>query len=153
MISPFKFLDAYELRDHDVFFGRDEEIDNLYDMVFQTQLLLIHGLSGTGKTSLIQCGLANRFTGADWLPLFIRRGNDFNVSIKQAVINALPLEVQPSQNDFRTNVSTLYSQFLRPVYLILDQFEELFILGDMMNNRPWLNPYKQFLMLTFLAKF
>lgn len=131
MISPFKFLDAYELRDRDVFFGRDEEIDTLYDMVFQTQLLLIHGLSGTGKTSLIQCGLASRFTGADWLPLFIRRGNDFNVSIQHAVLNVLPLEAQSDQSDLRTNVAALYSQFLRPVYLILDQFEELFILGDL----------------------
>ena len=55
---PFKFLDSYNQKDKDIFFGRDEEIEALYEMVFQTPILLIYGASGTGKTSLIQCGLA-----------------------------------------------------------------------------------------------
>ena len=58
---PFKFLDAYSQADHDFFFGREEEVAALYEMVFQTDILLVYGASGTGKTSLIQCGLANKF--------------------------------------------------------------------------------------------
>ncbi len=130
MKSPFKFLDAYQLKDRAVFFGRDDEIEALYDMAFETPLLLVHGLSGTGKTSLIQCGLASRFTGPDWLPFFIRRGTNFNASIQQTVLNALPPEVRSETNDIKDNIALLYSQFLRPVYLIMDQFEELFILGN-----------------------
>ena len=129
MKSPFKFLDAYELKDRAVFFGREEEIETLYDLVFETPLLLIHGLSGTGKTSLIQCGLASRFTGPDWLPFYIRRGNNIDLSLRQTLSAALP-EEEPSSAELSTNIRRLYSLFLRPVYLIFDQFEELFILGS-----------------------
>jgi hypothetical protein len=37
---PFKFLDAYDSTDTDIFFGRDEEIEALYQMTFQSDLLL-----------------------------------------------------------------------------------------------------------------
>ena len=78
MTSPFKFLDAYEQRDKPVFFGRDAEIEQLYRLVFETNLVLVYGQSGTGKTSLIQCGLANRFAETDWFQLFVRRTDNIN---------------------------------------------------------------------------
>ncbi len=127
MRSPFKFLDAYTLADKDAFFGRDQETDDLYRMVFKTQLLLIYGISGTGKTSLIQCGLASRFDGPDWFPIFIRRQNNINESLRQALNTALNGETQETLVE---DVSYLYRFYLRPVYLIFDQFEELFILGS-----------------------
>lgn len=127
MRSPFKFLDAYTLSDKDAFFGRDQETDELYRMVFKTQLLLIYGISGTGKTSLIQCGLASRFDGPDWFPIFIRRQNNINESLRQALNTALNGETQETLVE---DVSYLYRFYLRPVYLIFDQFEELFILGS-----------------------
>ena len=69
--SPFKFLDPYARSDKAVFFGRDAEVEELYRLVFQTNLVLVYGTSGTGKTSLIQCGLANRFQPSDWFELFV----------------------------------------------------------------------------------
>ena len=48
--SPFKFLDAYTKEDKDIFFGREAETDELYDRVFETNLVLLYGASGTGKT-------------------------------------------------------------------------------------------------------
>ena len=85
---PFKFLDAYSKEDTDIFFGRDEEIEILYEMVFQTSILLIYGASGTGKTSLIQCGLACKFQSHDWLALTIRRGNNINAALEKALAEA-----------------------------------------------------------------
>ena len=85
---PFKFLDAYTREDQDIFFGREEEIATLYEMVFQTDLILVYGASGTGKTSLIQCGLASKFQSHDWLDLYIRRGNNLNTSFEKALIAA-----------------------------------------------------------------
>ena len=74
MRSPFKFLDSYTKEDHDIFFGRDKETEELYTTVFESKILLVYGVSGTGKTSLVNCGLANKFNDSDWLPISIRRG-------------------------------------------------------------------------------
>src|SRR5664279_2306858 len=87
-IYPFKFLNSYEKEDSSIFFGRDEEINALYEMVFQSSVILIYGASGTGKTSLINCGLAGKFQPHDWLPLMIRRGNNINDSLEKALNDA-----------------------------------------------------------------
>ena len=81
MNSPFKFLDAYTKQDKDIFFGRDQEIEDLYQKVFEAKILQVYGMSGTGKTSIINCGLANKFEESDWLPINIRRGTDINKSL------------------------------------------------------------------------
>jgi len=124
--SPFKFLDAYTIDDRQAFFGREEEVAALYDMVTRNRLILVYGQSGTGKTSLIQCGLAARFDATDWYPLFIRRQTDINQSLAQRLRQASGLD------DYGTAVDALeeiYVAGLRPVYFIFDQLEELFILG------------------------
>lgn len=149
-LFPFKFLDSYTREDSQFYFGRDEEINTMYDMIFQTDLLVVYGASGTGKTSLVQCGLANRFESHDWYSLFIRRGNDINESLTQALNNAggeVPGNddldwldqdwtsdetQQPTVKKSPTakSIENVYSQYFRPIYLIFDQFEELFILGS-----------------------
>ena len=129
MRSPFKLLDAYQYEDHEVFFGRDEETVELYQMIFKTPLLLIYGSSGTGKSSLVQCGLANRFDGTDWFPFFIRRQDDINNALRNALQHALPPKETP-KNNLNDAVSFLFQYYLRPIYLIFDQLEELFILGN-----------------------
>lgn len=57
--SPFKFLDSYTIEDREIFFGRDQEITELYRRVFESKILLVYGASGTGKSSLVNCGLAS----------------------------------------------------------------------------------------------
>ncbi len=124
MKSPFKFLDAYTLADKAVFFGRVRESKALYQHVHATSLVLVYGLSGTGKTSLVQCGLSQRFDGPDWYPFFIRRGDNINESTVDALSKAL---VRPADaTDLPTLVNSIFRYYLRPVYLIFDQFEELF---------------------------
>lgn len=98
-IYPFKFLDSYTQADKDIFFGREEEIEQLYEMLFQSDLLLIYGASGTGKTSLIQCGLANKFKPFDWFPIPIRRKSNLNDSIEQALTEAAGTENKAEIDD------------------------------------------------------
>jgi len=42
---PFKFLDSYTSEDRAIFFGRDQEITDLYRRVFESKLLLVYGVS------------------------------------------------------------------------------------------------------------
>jgi hypothetical protein len=127
--SPFKFLDAFEKEDKDLFFGREEEVDYLYDMTFDTRLIVLFGASGTGKTSLIQCGLANKFAKTRWNELYIRREED----ITQSILSQLNTALQPylKNADIKSPVEglrLLHRYTSKPIFLIYDQFEELFIL-------------------------
>lgn len=126
--SPFKFLDAYEHEDRNIFFGREQEIIELYDRIFETNIILIYGASGTGKTSLINCGLSNEFQASDWLPIFIRRRNDIMDALQEE-LNCRAKKKMPDKVSLVERVESLYLDYFKPVYLIFDQFEELFILG------------------------
>lgn len=126
MKSPFKFLDPYEEKDYESFFGRKTETKELYNLVTKNRLTFVYGPSGTGKTSLVRCGLAHKFGGADWLPIFIRREENINDSLRAAIGKALGDE--HFDGLIEDGINELYQKYFRPVYLIFDQFEELFIL-------------------------
>ncbi|MFK7922812.1 MAG: ATP-binding protein [Bacteroidia bacterium] len=135
MESPFKFLDAYTRDDHDQFFGRDEETAQLYELVNQNRLVLLYGPSGTGKTSLIQCGLGNRFDATDWLPISIRRGDHLPRSLQRGLEQKAGEKLEgafweAADKPLLELIEDLFAEYLRPVYLIFDQFEELFVLGS-----------------------
>jgi hypothetical protein len=162
---PFKFLDAYSKEDSNIFFGRDEEIGALYEMVFQSTILLIYGASGTGKTSLIQCGLASKFESHDWLALPIRRGSNINASFEKALADAggnleeaedmdwlkevmeekETATVQKQLSPLAKSFKAVYLNSFRPIYLIFDQFEELFILGAKEEQEQFIKTVKEVL--------
>jgi WD40 repeat protein len=137
MKSPFKFLDAYDRQDKEIFFGRAEEIEQLYRLVFQTNLLLVYGQSGTGKTSLIQCGLANRFKATDWFELFVRRKDNINAALDQEIRKRAETPIA-GEAAVPEAIHSLYLDYLKPVYLIFDQFEELFILGSKQEQQSFI---------------
>ena len=81
--SPFKFLEAYSAQDKHLFFGRDQEIETLFNITFRSRFILVYGPSGTGKTSLIRSGLAKRLSDTDWFSLYIRRKQDINAALRE----------------------------------------------------------------------
>jgi hypothetical protein len=164
MKYPFKFLDSYQREDRGVFFGRDEEINALYEMVFQSAVVLVYGASGTGKTSLINCGLAGKFQPHDWLELMVRRGSDINKSLVSALEKAggklNPKEdasnwldeweqemdqVVQKLTPIAKLIRSVYQNSFRPIYLIFDQFEELFILGSKAEQELFIETIKEIL--------
>jgi hypothetical protein len=58
--------------DHRLFFGRDREINDLFYQVLGTDLLVLFGKSGLGKTSLLQAGIFPRLRERELLPLPVR---------------------------------------------------------------------------------
>ena len=152
MKSPFKFLDSFTKEDKNIFFGRDQETEELYQKVFESKLLLVYGVSGTGKSSLIQCGLANKFQESDWLPISIRRGADINESLTNSILKAgdSPLEKGARGIDdksvkkpsLKKNLRNLYLDNFKPIYLIFDQFEELFIFGSKTEKEDFIKSIK-----------
>ena len=125
--SPFKFLEAYTAQDKNRFFGREAEEQRLVELIFRSQLMLVYGQSGTGKSSLVQCGLAKMMAPADYFPVIIRRRANLPASIRATLGSLLD---KPADSDVVSLVTQLSRYALRPVYLMFDQFEELFISGD-----------------------
>ncbi|MDX2067048.1 MAG: ATP-binding protein [Haliscomenobacter sp.] len=143
--TPFKFLDAYGKADTEIFFGREEEVESLYQMSFQTNLMLVYGVSGTGKTSLVQCGLAGKFESSDLFDITIRRKNNLNDSFAEE-LKKHDLE-KSFEDGFAPDqmIHSLYLDYLRPIYLIFDQFEELFILGSPQEEALFVKTIKKLL--------
>ncbi|MBN2631993.1 MAG: ATP-binding protein, partial [Bacteroidales bacterium] len=145
MNSPFKFLDSYTKDDREIFFGREREIEELYHRVFESKIMLVYGVSGTGKSSLIHCGLANKFQETDWLPIVIRRGGNIIESMAAGIRSASLTEQQnecKSPADFKKGVRSLYLDHYKPVFFIFDQFEEIFIFGDREERRTFIHIVK-----------
>ncbi len=162
-IYPFKFLDSYQKDDVEIFFGRDEEIEQLYEMLSQTNIVMVYGASGTGKTSLIQCGLSKKLNDYDWLPFFIRRGANLNTSVL-SVLENFSAGSDDSASDFLDQLlsaedgiagkpdnkvvkllKNIYTDHFKPVYLIFDQFEELYILGTKAEQTEFIHLVKEIL--------
>jgi hypothetical protein len=150
--NPFKFLDSFTKEDKAIFFGRSKEIEEIYSRVFQSNLLLVYGASGTGKTSLIQCGLANKFNEADWLPLLIRRGENILQSLQTQLAHMAitPLKENAS---LKKNIQSLYLDHFKPIYLLFDQFEELFIFGSTDEIKTFVAEVKKIIQSDLQCKF
>ena len=124
--QPFKFLDSYTRKDKNIFFGRDSETDELFRKFYSGKLLLVYGKSGTGKSSVINCGLISRIPEEDIFAINIRCGkrayNNFVCEIKKSSKSAQenPIDI----------LEDIFYEHSKPVTLILDQFEEIFILSD-----------------------
>jgi conflict system STAND superfamily ATPase len=55
--SPYRGLDRFEDRDKDLFFGRDQLIKSLLAQLAASNVLLVLGASGSGKSSVVRAGL------------------------------------------------------------------------------------------------
>jgi len=144
--SPFKFLDSYTKEDKDIFFGRETEVEDVYTKVFQAKILLVYGASGTGKSSLISCGLANKFQDSDWLPVEIRRGININESVRIQLDKITLTPVAASANiTVPKLLKSIYLDHFKPIFLVFDQFEELFIFGDREEWEKFVNTVREVL--------
>jgi len=140
--SPFKFLDSYTSEDRAIFFGRDREITELYRRTFESKILLVYGISGTGKSSLVNCGLASRFDESDWLPVNIRRGSNIVESLNEA-FNKQALTPLKKNLSVAEKLQSIYLDHFKPVFFIFDQFEELFIFGSAKEKNSFIKLIKE----------
>src|SRR3982074_905139 len=55
--SPYRGLDRFEDKDKDLFFGRDQLIKSMLTQLSASNVLLVLGASGSGKSSVVRAGL------------------------------------------------------------------------------------------------
>lgn len=143
--GPRSFTDTFA--DQRLFFGRDREINDLFHQVLSTNLLVLFGRSGLGKTSLLQAGLFPCLRERNLLPLPVRFNRTdlpplelFITAVAEtcqmAGIDYTPGETGSLWEFFKTAVFWREDALQTPV-LVLDQFEEIFTLQSAV-NRQWL---------------
>ncbi len=127
----FKFLDSYTKEDKDIYFGRNKDIEVLFEKIFQTNLLIVYGATGVGKSSLIQCGLVNKLEPTGWKSVFVRKNEDINNSILDVLEKEIKSvdETLDATKDPIEDLNTLYLCYFKTIYLVFDQFEEIFVFG------------------------
>lgn len=65
-------LESYNEANSNIFFGRDEEIQQLSNDIFHNIQTVIYGPSGIGKTSIIRAGIFKVAREKGYFPIYIR---------------------------------------------------------------------------------
>lgn len=142
---PWIGLASFTEGDRSFFAGRGDEIDDLLRLVRRDTLTLLYGVSGLGKTSLVQAGLFPPLREENFLPVPIRLDYlEGALSLAHQVINAISAAAMAARVEAprpRPD-ETLWEYFHREgnhfwsarndlvtPFLAFDQFEELFTLG------------------------
>ncbi|MEK7486830.1 MAG: SUMF1/EgtB/PvdO family nonheme iron enzyme [Planctomycetota bacterium] len=125
---PYKFLDYFEMEDHSIFFGREEDLPKILASIHAQNLMTLYAKSGSGKTSLINAGLRPILEKEGYFTCYIRVFEDPIYAIKHVVNLQLEFPVENPEDlmlsAFLRNAS---KQARKPIVLFLDQFEEFFI--------------------------
>ena len=78
--APYVGLKSFDTREAPIFFGREEDIKDLYEnsilALGRAEVLLVYGPSGIGKSSIIYAGLVPRLEALGWQTRCIRRWGD-----------------------------------------------------------------------------
>ncbi|MFF4490472.1 hypothetical protein ACFY0F_28970 [Streptomyces sp. NPDC001544] len=110
---PYRGLARFEPTDADLFFGRDELTERLFQQACSRRFTAVFGPSGSGKSSLLRAGLIPRLRTLD------------QAGPRPAALRVLT----PGEHPMRT-----HAERLAPTggdgdtWLIVDQFEELYTL-------------------------
>ena len=149
--NPWPGLETYRESEQQYFRGRKEETEELYRLVMRARLTVLFGLSGLGKSSLIQAGLFPILRQNAVLPVYVRF--DFSapeLDLIGQVKAAIAREAASAQVESPASRpgETLWEYFhhrdhdfwnarnrLVTPLLVFDQFEETFTLGRLDENR------------------
>ena len=141
---PYPGLRPFEQDEWSIFFGREEMIDEVIDRLAQDRLVLIHGVSGSGKSSLVRAGVLPKLAlqygrhDAPWLTCAIRPsgGPLWNLAGEFARLEGRAGNVErigAIAGQFNARSATLASVAAsldgvrgKSLCVLVDQFEELF---------------------------
>jgi WD40 repeat protein len=144
--NPWPGLESFEEDAQTYFHGREEETEELLRRVADAPLTVLFGKSGLGKTSLLKAGLFPRLREEHFLPVHMRLDlrpeapdlveqlcDGLRAEIARERVDAPPFAAGETLWEYlhRADLELWSEQnhLLTPV-LVLDQFEEVFTLGD-----------------------
>lgn len=148
LINPFPGLRPFREEEEYLFFGRESQVDVMVDRLAATRFLAVVGTSGSGKSSLVNCGLKPALhrgvmasAGSVWRMAQFRPGGDPFRALARSLalpgVSGLKVEgenleelIEATLEMSDLGVVDLFEQAelagRANLLLIVDQFEELF---------------------------
>ncbi|MBN8575807.1 MAG: hypothetical protein J0L66_02650 [Cytophagales bacterium] len=149
--NPFPGLRPFTLNDSHLFFGREGQVDEILLKLYNHRSVSILGYSGSGKSSLLNCGLIPVLYGGfmtecgpHWKIIIVRPGNSPIDNLAQAAVNFLADEGRIDLADKHIHKAIINSVLRNSssgllelaryiqvdesenIFFLVDQFEELF---------------------------
>jgi energy-coupling factor transporter ATP-binding protein EcfA2 len=148
--NPFPGLRPFRENEGHLFFGRENQVDAMVNKLAATRFLAVVGTSGSGKSSLVNCGLRPALrqglmasAGTAWRMAQFRPGNDpigamaralaqDGVLFREHVAAGLTLAeiIETTLRMSKLGLIDIYEQALLDegvnLLVVVDQFEELF---------------------------
>lgn len=147
--NPFPGLRPFTPEESEFFFGREDESSEIAGKLIRNRFVAVTGASGSGKSSLILCGLLPKIRGLSsketgiWRILTMKPGNDPFGNLTGSFAENIPdadkrnkskdeiLKLLKENPDGIAEViKRLSSDIKGKVLLFIDQFEELFRYGS-----------------------
>lgn len=159
--NPFPGLRPFNINESHLFFGRDGQSDEILQKLSENRFIAVIGASGSGKSSLIYCGvipiLYGGFitdAGSKWEIIKTKPGNSPINNLSDSIAASFSINSDVESTDQSNIISSFLNssslglveaikQFKREkdenIFLIIDQFEELFRYKKDTNNLNSIN--------------
>lgn len=134
--NPFPGVRPFTSAEDKYFFGREEAVKSLLDLLLENRFVALVGNSGVGKTSLIQSGLIPTLlteNKKDWVPISVQPGNQPLVSLLKGFQRVFPKQysdedVDSFLSDDKTLVEWIQEKGLssHSFLIVINQFEDVF---------------------------
>ena len=107
--KPYKGPESYQVEDAALFFGRDNDTDQLLAKILASRFTLLHAQSGAGKTSLLNARIIPGLESRGWNAYRILPQNDPVESIRAATLQYLLPSPKAEQLAIERTVEALAS--------------------------------------------
>jgi WD40 repeat protein/energy-coupling factor transporter ATP-binding protein EcfA2 len=149
--NPFPGLRPFTVDECHLFFGREGQVDDILVKLSKNRFVCVMGYSGSGKSSLMYCGLVPvlyggfvTHSGPHWHVIISRPGTNPIQNLADSIVSYLISEGRINREDEQIHRSIigsvlrsgphglieitryLQTQKLENVFFMIDQFEELF---------------------------
>ena len=164
--NPFPGLRPFSTEESDLFFGREEESNEIVQKLLKNRFVAVMGASGIGKSSLVRCGIIPKITrlsdkgSPSWKVLSFSPSNDPAGNLVEALTNEISGTEEKGSvtkaiysllgTDTRSISRIIKDMVIRnneKVLILIDQFEELFRYNNPGNGTIPENSVKTFITL------
>lgn len=150
--APYRGLLRFEETQARFFFGREADGQTLINKLSKNTFVAVIGASGSGKSSLVRAGLIpqlkkSAISGSDAWPVLVFTPGSHPIqalaeqlatfvpqSDRLKLVDDLTARLSKRFDGLRTAVRALLPNELQPIFLFIDQFEELFTLCQEQNE-------------------